>query len=405
MTPRVTTSESVVELKQPISVLETVIPPEVIDDELAEWLTRLCASERLVNVLEIGSSSGERSTAAIVAGLSKNPNRPRLFCLEMVRSRYEALMRRFANDDFVVCYRASSVPPESFLSEAEVAKFFDEVDTDLKQYGLDTVLHWRAKQLAYVRENVEVTEGIDRIKSAFEIDRFDLVFMDGCEFTGEQDFKRVYGAKWILLDDINTLKSYAAWSSLKADPNYELVHENHALRHGFAVFRRRALEALQIELADAKAGAQPVCDLQSKFEAELAAAQADTKSLIEVRNGLEVELSAARQRMAEKADTITELTQRCDELNCVIDRQASEIVRLDLVIAGCRTKLAEVSRIEVARSDHLVERGSLQEQIGRLEKTIADMKLSPFWRGRERVVRLMRALRFRRRGMEQWEQR
>ena len=241
MAPRVTTDETGEEPTQPSNALETVIPPEVIADELADWLTRLCASERLVNVLEIGSSSGDGSTAAIVAGLSKNPNRARLFCLEMVRSRYEALKRRFANDDFVVCYRASSVPPESFLSEAEVAKFFDEVDTDLKQYGLGTVLQWRAKQLAYVRENVDVTEGINRIKSDFEIDNFDLVFMDGCQFTGEQDFKRVYGAKWILLDDINTLKSYAAWSSLKADPNYELIHENHALRHGFAVFRRRAV--------------------------------------------------------------------------------------------------------------------------------------------------------------------
>ena len=226
--------------KSAANTYEAIIPPVIVDDGLADWLARLCETERLANVLEIGSSSGEGRTAAIVARLAENAERPRLFCLEMDRSRYQALARRFADRDFVVCYRASSVPPEFFLSEADVARLFAEVGADPGQDGLRTALQRRAKQLAYIAEDVAVTDGIDRIKRDFGIEKFDLVVMTGSQFTGREDLKRVHGARWILLDDTNTLNTYAVWSSLKSDPDYELVHEIRGRKHGFSIFRHRA---------------------------------------------------------------------------------------------------------------------------------------------------------------------
>ena len=169
---------------------------------------------------------------------------------------------------------------------------------------------------------------------------------------------------------------------------------------------------LATELGKARAERKLLSESQVALETELNGALEEAKSLSKVRDRLQTELSSTRQQMAERSDRLAEVTRKCDELNEAVDRQASEIVRLDLVIAGFRTKLAEAAEVNDVvgwRRKNLrpsvAERESLQEQIGQLEKTIADMKLSPFWRGRERVVRLMRALRFRRRGMEQWEQR
>ena len=138
------------------------------------------------------------------------------------------------------------MPPEGFVSEAEVAKFFAEVDTDLRRYGLGTVLQWRKEQLAYIRDHVDIRDGIDQIKRDFGVENFDLVLIDGSQFTGMEDFKRTRGARWIVLDDINTLKTHAVWTFLKQDREYELVHENRALRHGFAIFRRRHRSELPI---------------------------------------------------------------------------------------------------------------------------------------------------------------
>ena len=86
---------------------ESIIPPEIAGDSFAACLKHLCQTEELTNVLEIGSSSGAGSTAAIVEGLVQNPGQPRLFCLEMVRARYRALVERFAqNPDFHVSHES-----------------------------------------------------------------------------------------------------------------------------------------------------------------------------------------------------------------------------------------------------------------------------------------------------------
>lgn len=50
-------------------------------------------------------------------------------------------------------------------------------------------------------------KGIQKIKRENEIDFFDVVLIDGSEFTGFVELSEVYGAKWLLVDDINTFKN------------------------------------------------------------------------------------------------------------------------------------------------------------------------------------------------------
>ncbi|MCB9030193.1 MAG: hypothetical protein H6619_04015, partial [Deltaproteobacteria bacterium] len=222
-----------------MSELDKIIPPEIVNDEFYQVIRSLAENEDLKHVLEIGSSAGEGSTRAFVEGLSKNASNPNLYCLEVSKPRHEALAKTYQSFPFVKCYHASSVPLDSFPSPEEVRDFYYEQNTVLNQYPLSQVLGWRDQDIEYIERNLAPQNGIELIKQDNGIDYFDLVLIDGSEFTGVAELEAVYGARLILLDDINAYKNFENLTALKADPNYELIHENRAIRNGYAVFARK----------------------------------------------------------------------------------------------------------------------------------------------------------------------
>src|SRR6476646_12270396 len=220
------------------SQLNYLIPPEIKDDEFYYAIQKLAQEPTIKTVLEIGSSAGGGSTEAFVTGLRLNPNPPLLFCMEISQTRFAALQQRYAQDSFVHCYNVSSVTLEGFPSEAEVVKFYQTQPTGLNRYPLDQVLLWLRQDIDYVKNSGVPDAGIRRIKQEHQIQYFDLVLIDGSEFTGEAELQEVYGARFILLDDSNTLKNYKNYKKLLKDTNYELIQENQQVRNGYAIFRR-----------------------------------------------------------------------------------------------------------------------------------------------------------------------
>ena len=219
------------------SELNQIILPEIKDDEFYTAIQKIAREEDIQTVLEIGSSSGGGSTEAFVTGLRENPNHPILFCMEVSKPRFAELQKRYLNCGFVKCYNLSSVSLEKFTEENEVVKFYNTKHTDLNYYTLDTVLEWLYQDKEYVKNSGVSGDGIKIIKQENNIDFFDAVLIDGSEFTGIAEFEEVYGAKNIILDDINTLKNYSNYQKLIADPNYVLVSQNASLRHGYAIFK------------------------------------------------------------------------------------------------------------------------------------------------------------------------
>lgn len=55
------------------SELNRLIPPEIKNDEFYTAIQELARKENIKTVLEIGSSSGEGSTEALVRGLPEKP--------------------------------------------------------------------------------------------------------------------------------------------------------------------------------------------------------------------------------------------------------------------------------------------------------------------------------------------
>jgi len=220
------------------TTLDELIAPEIAGDAFAEIIEEIGATPGVREILEIGSSTGEGSTAAWVRGALRNPERPRLHCLEVSAERHTALVERWREHDLVHCYHLSSVPLERFPSAAEVERFHREVPSPLNQYDLETVLGWLQQDVDYLREHDLSSAGIAQVKTQHGIEAFDAVLIDGSEFTGRAEFDDVYGARFLLLDDTGTFKNWENAHRLRGDPAYRLMRADPATRNGFAVFER-----------------------------------------------------------------------------------------------------------------------------------------------------------------------
>jgi len=223
------------------SELDRTIRPEIKNDVFYRAIQRLARTEKVSTILEIGSSCGDGSTEAFVSGILENPAHPTLFCMELSQPRFKLLKNRYKDVPSVRCYNVSSVDLASFPSEEEVSLFYRTVPTNLNGYDLNTVLGWLRQDIAYIKKSNAPQKGIALIKKENHIENFDMVLIDGSEFTGVAEFKLVYGAKLILLDDIHAFKNHANYHQLLQDTNYELVEQDTTLRNGYAIFKRKDL--------------------------------------------------------------------------------------------------------------------------------------------------------------------
>ena len=221
-----------------IGGLDYVIPPEIKDDDFYRAIIGIASQPGLGHILEIGASGGAGSTEAFVSGILANPDPPILHCIEVSAPRYDALVKRYADREFVRCYRVSSVPAASFPSPAEVEAFHRTGESRFSAFPLKQVLGWLDQDVTYVRSQHIDTPGIQTIRESNGVDLFGAVLIDGSEFTGVAELREVYGARFLLLDDICTYKNYANFRALSADPKYRLVESSERPRNGYAVFER-----------------------------------------------------------------------------------------------------------------------------------------------------------------------
>lgn len=229
------------ELKEELdfSQLNQIIAPEIKNDVFYQLIRNLAATETLEHVLEIGSSDGGGSTEAFVTGLAQNPGRPKLYCIEISKPRFEKLRAAYAQYPFVNCYNQSSIALHEFPDPEDVVSFYRTEKSGLLNFPLDQVLGWLRQDIQYVCDADVEANAIETIKADFGIETFDMVLIDGSEFTGAVEYKKIKGARLILLDDTNTFKCWHVRRALLDDPMYDVIADDQTLRNGFAAFRRR----------------------------------------------------------------------------------------------------------------------------------------------------------------------
>lgn len=220
--------------------LDRIIPPEIAHDRFSEAIVAVGATPGVRHILEIGASAGAGSTEAWVAGALQNPERPTIHCLEVSRTRYATLVERWKDHAFVRCYNVSSVPAESFPSEAAIIRW--QRRHFWSKFGRKRrakVLGWLRQDLTYLREHGSSGWGIREVKARAGLTQFDAVLIDGSEFTGLAELDEAYGARFLLLDDTESYKCWDAYRRLKRDRAYRLAARGKWTRNGFAVFERR----------------------------------------------------------------------------------------------------------------------------------------------------------------------
>lgn len=210
------------------------------------WLYQMAREEPLRHVLEIGAASGQGSTRILVEALRQQAQPLGLHALEADPIRFAALKAQYP-EDWVHFYPYLSVYPLQYPSPEDLKAFQQRYATRMRQIPLNQTLEWLAGEQALYASYAaqpEPVSGVARLKARLGIEHFDLVVLDGGEFSGPADLDAVYGARILVLDDINTYKNHLNYLRLKADPAYYLIQEDWQVRHGAAVFKRRPAQLL-----------------------------------------------------------------------------------------------------------------------------------------------------------------
>jgi hypothetical protein len=222
-----------------MSEITQLIPGEIAGDEFYGLLEVAAMLPGVRTILEVGSSCGTGSTKALESGVRRRGGVATLCCVEVSGPRFEALKAHYAGVKHVRCFRGSSVAVEEFPSKEKVEEFYRTEQTKLRKFSLEEVLAWLEQDVEYVRREQVETDVIGRIREELGVKVFDLVLLDGSEFTGEAEWPKVRGAGVVALDDTMTYKNYRVREWLLRDAEYQLVVDAPTVRHGYAIFVRR----------------------------------------------------------------------------------------------------------------------------------------------------------------------
>lgn len=205
---------------------------------LAQFIATLAEQADLKQVLVIGTSDRQRLDL-LIEHLGKNPNQPQLHCLESSRIEYASLKPRHEAKGLIHCYLASSVPLNSFPNETDVIRFYLQTPGKLQNYPLAEILRWLRNNIAEMEAGDMDDHPIQGILASSNSAHFDMVIIDGREFTGIAELQSIYGANIILLGCTQTFKNQRNLQLLMQDPNYKMVFSAPTLGNGFAGFVKK----------------------------------------------------------------------------------------------------------------------------------------------------------------------
>jgi hypothetical protein len=220
------------------ATLDHIIGGEIQGDQFYKLLQSYASRQDLKIFLEIGSSAGGGSTQAFVDAISMRPDSDEVsvYCFELSKNRFKLLAEKYSSFSFIKPYNVSSISAGEFPDESSIIDFYNIVKSSLNDYPIDTILQWYWQDINYIKNSGLDANGITYVKEKNNINTFDMVLIDGSDFTGEVELNLVIGSKLIALDDINTFKCYNAFNILSSNPSYVLRHSNRKLRNGFAIF-------------------------------------------------------------------------------------------------------------------------------------------------------------------------
>ena len=215
------------------------ILPEISKDELFNIIKTIVTTKKLTHLVEIGPSSGEGSTAAILQGLKESAASYRLHLIEIDDFRCALLKRKFKRSENISIHNGSSISIQDYPTWDQVVNFYTTHQTKLNKNSLEQVKIWYdADKLKLKSLSPQKSDKIRKLLGVNSGDVFDFALIDGCEFTGLAEVKLLYGANFLVLDDVNSYKCFESYQFLVRSGDYQIYAENWNLRNGYAVFEK-----------------------------------------------------------------------------------------------------------------------------------------------------------------------
>ena len=189
---------------------------------------------KLRNNLEIGSWDGAGSTRCFVDAQQALDGPKRLICVEALKDRYDVLVDRYKDVDWVDCRHCTSLSYDQLIY-----KDFEDIWTSpynkISGYSKALVKSWFDNGVELIKNSVSL--------QLETLGPFDSVLLDGCEFSGYSEFVLLKDKTNVFfLDDVHSaFKCYQVYEELKNNTDWVLTAENASTRNGYAIFVRRHL--------------------------------------------------------------------------------------------------------------------------------------------------------------------
>jgi len=192
---------------------------QVHDDCLSTWIKELCRDENNKVFLEVGTWNGLGSTRVFVDAL-KDRTDTTFYSLE--------------------CNGEKSAHARKFYEGVANVHILNEILVELTPEQLYEVFPEAKDDPEFNRWNTVDIENMKECKVFSAADTFDVVLLDGGEFTTYHEFQHIKDkCRYLLLDDTNTNKCKKIVEEVKAHPEtWKIVGEEQNVRNGIMMLQR-----------------------------------------------------------------------------------------------------------------------------------------------------------------------
>lgn len=189
------------------------------DNVLAEWIKKLCADEDNKTFLEVGTWNGLGSTRVFVDAL-KDRTDTTFYSLE--------------------CNEEKSLHAKRFYEDVANVHILNEILVELTPEQVYEVFPEARDDEEFNRWNTVDIENMKHCKVFSAADTFDVVLLDGGEFTTYHEFQHIKDkCRYLLLDDTNTNKCKKIVEEVKAQTEtWEILGEDAVSRNGVMMLKR-----------------------------------------------------------------------------------------------------------------------------------------------------------------------
>lgn len=202
------------------------MPEITMNDEFGRAIAATVAACRVQSVIEIGSWDGLGSTTVLMHALEPWPDK-RLVCIEPDPHRHAALQAVVVGKPWISTVCRRSVSRET-MTHREFAEVWRSPYNRLR-YPEEEVRRWWGEQ----------RDGPGYLETLTD-ERWDAALIDGCEFSGYDDYRLLKERVRVLfLDDVfHAFKCAQAHEELRRDGRWECIWSSAFCRNGSAIWVR-----------------------------------------------------------------------------------------------------------------------------------------------------------------------